>query len=420
MWMVHHSKTTVAKNNTNQNTAAVNAAADFNKTIPDETKENNAIKIQSPNEKDIHQNKVSTKLLVSNKKGAVVASKDLLTKAGNVKPNYSTENDEAIYRKQKNSRTSLAKTNMQITGAEIETASSDEMPKQLTKELTSFSLLQIDNRRAIAPSLILPDVISIPLQLLNKNVLTQNSMPVEKSSKNTAGKHQNISFSILFGLGKTATASSYLGVTANRSYYDNAREFSSNVGGQGTGNSLTSIPSTIKPATGFYLGFAAEKNITKRSSLSLGLQYQFTSTSMGVGQAIVAADGNKAFATGNSNSYINKYHFIEIPIDFSTQLSNFKKHNLYVTAGGTLSQLLHTNALQYNNIAGQYFIDNDYFNKTIIGLSAGISINLLKNNKAPLLLGPIVNYSITPLAAKGLYDNSRYGFLGFRLQKVLK
>jgi hypothetical protein len=141
---------------------------------------------------------------------------------------------------------------------------------------------------------------------------------------------------------------------------------------------------------------------------------------MGVGQAIVAADGNKAFATGNSNSYINKYHFIEIPIDFSTQLSNFKKHNLYVTAGGTLSQLLHTNALQYNNIAGQYFIDNDYFNKTIIGLSAGISINLLKNNKAPLLLGPIVNYSITPLAAKGLYDNSRYGFLGFRLQKVLK
>jgi hypothetical protein len=76
--------------------------------------------------------------------------------------------------------------------------------------------------------------------------------------------------------------------------------------------------------------------------------------------------------------------------------------------------------LQYNNIAGQYFISNDYFNKTIIGLSAGFSINLLKDNEAPLLLGPSFSYSISSLAGKGLYDNSHYSFLGIRLQKVLK
>ena len=91
-----------------------------------------------------------------------------------------------------------------------------------------------------------------------------------------------------------------------------------------------------------------------------------------------------------------------------------------MNAGVSLSQLLHTNALQFDNTAGRYFISNDYFNTTIIGVSAGLSINLLNDNRAPLLLGPSFSYSLTPVAGKGLYDKSNYGFLGIRLQKVLK
>ena len=248
----------------------------------------------------------------------------------------------------------------------------------------------------------------------------KNTIKTEKSGNSNLKKHQNVTFLISFGIGKTATASNYLGATANRIYYDNASQVGNNNGNPGSGNSASNFPSSIKPATGLFLGISAGKQIAKRSSVSIGLQYQFIATSINVGQPLVAFNGSRSFAAGNSNNYSNQYHFVQIPIELSSQLSHFKKHNLFLNVGVSLSQLLYTNALQFNNTAGLYFINNDYFNKTIIGVSAGLSINLLNDNEAPLLLGPSFSYSLTPVAGKGLYDKSNYGFLGIRLQKVLK
>ncbi|WP_301933197.1 hypothetical protein, partial [Ferruginibacter sp.] len=66
------------------------------------------------------------------------------------------------------------------------------------------------------------------------------------------------------------------------------------------------------------------------------------------------------------------------------------------------------------------YIDNNLFHKTIIGLSAGLLLNLVNNNKAPLLLGPQFYYSVTPVAGSGLYTKTHYSFVGIKLQKILK
>jgi hypothetical protein len=420
IWLLQPFKTTIGKNEMIQNSAALNDSIAILKLQPDTNKVNSKIKAQSGNESFIHQNKVDTKPLVSNTAAPVIVSKTLLTKGFKAKSISIADKNEALYKQQKFSRVTTAKTTMQVTNAEIETVSFNDLPISFSKESASFSLLEIESREHISPSIIFTDGLRNRLQPFNEAPVTENLIAKEKSRKNFSGKNKNLSFLISFGIGQTATASNYLGATANRSYYDYNSYLAANTGTTGTGNLRSNIPSTIKPSAGIFIGFLAAKKISPKSSFSFGLQYQLTTTSVSVGQAIVAADGSKAFATGNSNSYYNKYHFIQIPIEYSSQLGHFKKHNLFFNAGISLSQLLHTNALQFNNTVGQYFIGNDYFNKTIIGVSGGFSINILKDNKAPLLLGPSFNYSITSLAGKGLYDNSHYGFLGIRLLKVIK
>jgi hypothetical protein len=421
IWLSQHQTTTTNdKNDMIHNSTAFNDSLAISKSQPGINKINNRINTQSESEKLIHQNKVDAKPVVSNKTEPSLVSKTLLTKEFNAKPVSGTENIERINKHQKFSRKAAAKTTINVTNAEIEIVLSEDFPIEIQKEFASFSLLEIENRKDISPSINITKDLKKGLPLFNGKADAQDLISKEKSGKSSSGKNKNLSFLISFGIGQSATASNYLGATANRSYYDLASSIGTSGGIPGTGNLRSNIPSSIKPATGFYVGFFGAKKITQKSSLQIGLQYQLTTTSIGVGQAIVAADGSKAFATGNSNSYSNKYHFIQIPIEFSSQLSHFKKHNLYFNAGVSLSQLLHTNALQFNNTASQYFISNDYFNKTIVGLSAGFSINILKDNEAPLLLGPSFSYSLTPLAGKGLYDNSHYGFLGIRLLKVLK
>lgn len=415
-----HSKTAVSKNEAVDNKAALKNATVIAKALPEKISLDNTFNTPSEKKMVIWQNKLDKNPIVNNTTDKTIVSSTPTSKGFKANQISNTTNTEAIYDQRKINKKAAGKTTMQVTAAEFETVLSENLPLSLPKEFASFSLLEIESRKNNTHSTIINDEFCKTIPLLTEKAGIRNVIKKEKPGIKNSEKHRNLLFLISFGIGKTATASNYLGATANRIYYDNASQVGNNGGNPGSGNSASNIPSPIKPATGLFFGVAAAKQIAPKSNLSIGLQYQFTSTSINVGQPIVASDGSKAFATGNSNNYNNQYHFIQIPIELSSQLSHFKKHNLFFNAGVSLAQLLHINALQFDNTAGRYFISNDYFNKTIIGVSAGLSINLLKDNEAPLLLGPSFSYSLTPVAGKGLYDKSNYGFLGIRLQKGLK
>ena len=420
IWILQYSKNTVSKNEVSNNNAPINDATALSKALPEEIGVNNKPNTPFETKRLIHQKELDKNQVANNITDKPIASTTPANKRFTPDEISNTGNTEAIYKQKKISRKTTAKTTMQIAEAEVGEVSLVALPTGLSKEVALFSLLEMERLRDITPSIANSNVLYNGLPLLTEKTGMKNTIKTEKSENNNLKKHQNVSFLISFGIGKTATASNYLGATANRIYYNNLSSVGNNNGSSGSGNSSSNIPSYIKPATGLFLGVSAAKPLTKKSSLSIGLQYQFTSTSIYVGQPIVASDGSKTFAVGNSNSYSNQYHFVQIPIELSSQLSHFKKHNLFLNAGVSLSQLLQTNALQFDNTAGRYFRSDDYFNKTIMGVSAGLSINLLKDNEAPLLLGPSFSYTLSSVAGKGLYDKSNYGFLGIRLQKVLK
>ena len=206
-----------------------------------------------------------------------------------------------------------------------------------------------------------------------------------------------------------------MGKVADRSYYDYA-QFQNNSTGSGSAYSNFK-PSLVQPGLSFQIGVNASKKVSSRSSIGIGLQYLQISTRIKTLLPILNQQGVRIQGNNGSNNYTNRNHFLQMGVDFSTRLTNLKKHNLFFNTGLSVSQLIQTNSPQFDNATGQYYVDNTFFNKAVSGFSAGIDINISKNNTAPLLLGPSFYYSLTPMASKGLYINSRYSFLGIRLLK---
>ena len=226
---------------------------------------------------------------------------------------------------------------------------------------------------------------------------------------------------LTFTAGRSSTANKYLGsaVNSNNRYYDYSQSGNVANGNNSAGGGYIYIPSKIKSGLSFTTGVLASRKITLKSAIVIGLNYKLFSTSLAVGNDN-SLNGIRRYGFGNTNSYRNFYHFIEIPVSIQTQIARIKEHPLYLDGGISFSQLINSNALQYNIAQSKYYIDNTLFHKTLIGLSVGLSFNLLNTDKAPLLLGPQFYYSTTPLAGSGMYVRSHYSFVGIRLQKMLK
>lgn len=325
--------------------------------------------------------------------------------------------DESFHQNQKNRAFIKGNKNIQISKVAIETVSNETEENSLNKMTGNINKQNVSVITTSA-TIDLNNTLFEQMQLSDK-LITGRQIIIKKqktAANKTSEKRKKIALGISFAAGRAATSGNYLGNIANPVYYDYlAAANNSSIPGGSVSNKL---PSPVEPGIGFNIGLQAVKNISRKSTIAAGVSYQQMNTSIRVGMPVTNAQGKATFSTGKSNGYNNRYHFIQLPVDFSTQFTNFKRHNLFFNAGFSVAQLIQTNALQFDNIRGQYEIDNTKYNKTTAALSTGVSINLSKNADAPLLLGTDFYYSITPIASKGLYANSRYSFLGVRLQKT--
>ena len=159
-------------------------------------------------------------------------------------------------------------------------------------------------------------------------------------------------------------------------------------------------PSSQKKSSSFLLGVLVKKQMGKRSSLSTGLQYNFYSTQMQVGQNIVSdtvVDQNKTVNSFYTNSgsnfsdYRNKFHFIAVPVSFDFQLLN--KIPLDFHIGLSLQQLVETNALLYSSRSQVYYNDKAAFNKTYLFSEFGFEYSFPLSKNLSFRAGPRINYS---------------------------
>lgn len=247
---------------------------------------------------------------------------------------------------------------------------------------------------------------------IKKEIVLKNDSSAKKFPENRQKNHWVLG--ITFSVGKSMMVHDPLGFDKSSSDYFQSSP-NSGVGSGSGGNPSSFTPSEMKNSFAFIAGAFIEKNISVKSKLSVGISYKYFSSTNKVGSQ--SSTRLNQYSAGNTvNFYRNNFHYLELPVSIKTQLNNNKSLPLYWHAGINISQLISSNALQFQSSPGLYFNDNSMLNKTQLGLSTGISAVLFSKQKVPVTIGPYFYYSASKLADKGLYQNKHFSFIGLRTE----
>ncbi|HWH64081.1 MAG TPA: hypothetical protein VNS50_12440 [Ginsengibacter sp.] len=244
---------------------------------------------------------------------------------------------------------------------------------------------------------------------IDENALTKNSdtSGQKQASKETEkqSKKNKWKFGMLITGGISGTGSDF-STLSNFSAYPGSGSYN---GGQQSGFSS----SVAKAGFGFIGGAFAEKNISKKISLVIGTNYKSFNTSFKL------TDSSGRYSAGAAtDKYINHFNFIELPVSLKIQIGKGKSIPLFWQSGFTVSELINSNALQFNPSTGYYYKDNSLFNKTQIGFNTAVLVSLFPKQKNSILIGPYFYYDASKIANEGLYNNKHFVFAGLHTEII--
>ncbi|HKO80072.1 MAG TPA: outer membrane beta-barrel protein, partial [Chitinophagaceae bacterium] len=169
-------------------------------------------------------------------------------------------------------------------------------------------------------------------------------------------------------------------------------------------------PSSIKAGAAFRAGLVGEMKISRKSSISSGLRYAYYSNSIKVGTyKDTAVSFTNSFSQDvnargpiyrgvRQKEYTNRFHFIQLPLQYQWQLNKGVKMPILWNIGATAGYLISTNGLVYDTAAsGIYYHDKKAFNKFNWSLNSGFSFRFGNKSKLQWSLGPELSLSMNKL-----------------------
>lgn len=118
--------------------------------------------------------------------------------------------------------------------------------------------------------------------------------------------------------------------------------------------------------------------------------------------------------------YTNKYHFIEVPVKIHWRITGEDRLPLILDGGLSIAQLLSTNALHYDGSNDVYYKDFSYFNKTQLGITTGLNIELFGESNHPVWIGPTIKYQLSNLLKSDLSGGQHLWQFGVGAKLFLK
>lgn len=209
-------------------------------------------------------------------------------------------------------------------------------------------------------------------------------------------------------------------------------------------------PAPLKSGLSWSAGGFVQKQLSKRISISAGVQYSYFSTKMQVGElmknTISVSNANydqvisdyyqgsrSAFNVGGGlnttsfprppqdHEYTNKYHFLEIPVKIHWLVTNEEASLPIIVDGGlSVARLIATNALHYDGTNDVYYKDYDYFNKAQAGITAGVNVALFNNSRHPVWIGPTIKYQLSNLITSDLSSGQHLWSFGLGAKFFLR
>lgn len=155
----------------------------------------------------------------------------------------------------------------------------------------------------------------------------------------------------------------------------------------------------------FATGVGLSKEISKRFSVAVGLQYAYYTVNSKVGaykriDTAVAYAGNMVAVGGYfdknlSSGYTTHYHVLELPV--SAAWRPFEKFPLQLSLGASYGWLLNSNALTYNAYTNFSYYNKENNNSSYLNLFSGLQYNVIQKRGFTLSAGPQVQYTLTRL-----------------------
>ena len=228
-------------------------------------------------------------------------------------------------------------------------------------------------------------------------------------------------FGVTFSGGISLLSNEFLNMDKNNSdYLSMPNSPGSGVGNSGSGSgSSVRLPAKTTNSSAFIGGVFVQKNISKKSKISLGINYKRFSTINKTGSKIdsaLTAYNSVTYPTTYTNTYRNNFNYLELPVSLKFQLTSNNSLPVYWLAGINISQLINSNALQFKSDPGIYYEDNSLFNKTQWGFTTGFFATLFSRKKTPVNIGPYFYYNATRLANEGLYNKKHFHFIGIKAE----
>lgn len=185
------------------------------------------------------------------------------------------------------------------------------------------------------------------------------------------------------------------------------------------------FPSKSGQGAGFGAGIQMKKWLKKRIAFSTGLEYSFYSSSIKTGSNVDSVARftsnagdivvNSSFKNGTANTFINRYHFIEIPLMLQWQINKIKNRPVYLNGGIVYSYLASSNAIYFDSGADNYYYSKSLFNRSQFQLRTGIAMGMIKKLNYPLTIGLQYQYNLSGQWQKSLDLNQHLSFTGIQL-----
>ena len=156
-----------------------------------------------------------------------------------------------------------------------------------------------------------------------------------------------------------------------------------------------SRPTSFHASFSFTAGVFAERNLTSKTNVSLGLSYSHLSL---------------------QNNVSNNFEFVQLPVLFHFRVNRNDHLPLTFDAGVTASQLMAANAQQYNYFSDRWYHDNDLFNKFQANIYTGFSFTVFNKEGKQILVGPGFSYGFTQLSNSGIYESKHLQVLNLHAE----
>jgi hypothetical protein len=205
-----------------------------------------------------------------------------------------------------------------------------------------------------------------------------------------------------------------------------AASLNSNPGGQVS----TLAPAATQNGFSWQLGVYGIRELTKKTSVSLGINFSGYSTTQPAGIFVdslrIYSNGrfvssvNEFYRSGTGSYYKNHYYYLQAPIAFHWQINKSKKLPLFWQNGFSTGIFTGGNALVYNPASNVFYRDNKLFNKIQVAYQSGLYTKLWNQSKSLLTVGILFNYHLSKLQKVNTYGGNHLTSFGIQLGWSLK